>query len=140
MNYRPYPDSSRALAQLERGRVPAPPLCPICDHAVARHATEDGQPACIRGSGPISCRDCAERWARDPQIAALIELGRNLAGLPQRHVLLVQARRTGKAVIVRAVTHHAVKGGEHVHIATRSGVRCAGGDGACTLPRTEQGP
>lgn len=87
MNYRPYPDIDRALAQIERGRVPVPPLCPICHHRVDRHATEDGRPVCTHGQGLISCRDCAELWGRDPAIASLINLGRAFGRVPFRHAI-----------------------------------------------------
>ncbi|MFD1656975.1 hypothetical protein ACFSL4_01675 [Streptomyces caeni] len=45
-------------------------------------------------------------------------------------------RRTGKTAITAAIAEQAVKAGEHVHVAGRDGMRCAGGDDACTLPRS----
>jgi hypothetical protein len=46
-------------------------------------------------------------------------------------------RRTGKAAITAAVVDAAVKAGEHVHVAGRDGVQCAGGDDDCSLPRPD---
>lgn len=49
--------------------------------------------------------------------------------------MIQSGRRTGKTAITAALIDEAVKGGEHVHIATRRGVRCArGAQHACTLP------
>jgi hypothetical protein len=42
-------------------------------------------------------------------------------------------RRTGKTAITAAIVDQAVKAGEHVHVTTRRGVRCHGGDGDCGL-------
>lgn len=87
MNYRPYPDADRALAQVERGRLPKTP-----------------QP------GPLN-----------PFTATGRDLGeafRAAFGHP---------RRAGKSAITAAIVDQAVKAGEHVHVATRRGVRCAGG-------------
>jgi hypothetical protein len=46
-----------------------------------------------------------------------------------------RGRQAGKSAIVAAITDQALKDGEHVHVATRRGVHCAGGDSACSLPR-----
>lgn len=53
----------------------------------------------------------------------------------QKAFITAAVRRTGKSAIVAAITDEAVKAGEHVHVATRRGVRCAGGDDACSLPK-----
>lgn len=139
MNYRPYPNVARALAQWERGRAPEPSRCPICNHFVSRHALEDGQPVCTRGQGLISCRDCAELWARMPAVAAFMNFGLALRHGTGRHVLAEHPRRAGKTATAVAVVDQAVKAGEHVHVAGRDGVQCAGGDEACSLPRIERG-
>lgn len=46
-------------------------------------------------------------------------------------------RRAAKTTITVALADQAVKAGGHVHIAGRDGVRCAGGDPACSLPSKE---
>ncbi|MCX3059569.1 hypothetical protein [Streptomyces beihaiensis] len=135
MNYHPYPDADRALAQVERGRAPEPDRCPVCTHFVSRHALEDGTPVCTRGVGLVSCRDCAETWAQNPTVAALTDLGRVLQLGSGRQVLAEHPRRTGKTAITAAVAEQALRAGEHVHVSSRDGVRCAGGDPACPLPR-----
>lgn len=127
MNHRPYPDTARALAQVKRARLPAPPSCPICFHPVTRHATDDGQPVCTRGPGLVACRDCAEAWARTPAVAVLMEFGRTVRYGTGRQMLVIEPRRAGKTAAVRAITEQAVKAGAHVHVASRGGVRCAGG-------------
>ncbi|MFF3884068.1 hypothetical protein [Streptomyces sp. NPDC001914] len=136
MSHRPYPRRGRALAQVERGRVPEPPLCPICQHPVPRHATEEGHPVCTRGQGPISCRDCAELWARMPMVAAMANFGIAFHHGAEPHRLVVeQPRRAGKSAVVRAIVDRALKTGEVIHVATRHGLRCIGGaEHACTLP------
>lgn len=138
MNYRPYPNRDRALAQVERR--PEPPRCPICDHPVNRHALEGEQRVCTRGQGLISCRDCAELRARIPTVAALMEFGRAMKYGTHHRLLVTQPRRAGKTTIVKAIADQAAKAGEHVHVATRDGVRCAGGDPACPLPRKAPEP
>lgn len=135
MNHRPYPRVDRAVHQAERGRVPDPPRCLICNHFVNRHALEDGQRVCSLGEGPISCRDCAELWARTPAVAGLMNFGMMLRHGSGRRAIIEHPRKTGKSAIVAAITDQAVKAGEHVHVATRRGVRCAGGDDACSLPQ-----
>lgn len=139
MSHRPYPDVDRARHQLERGHAPEPPRCPACTHFVSRHALEDGQPVCTRGQGLISCRDCAELWARTPAVAALVNFGIAFRHGTGRHVLTEQPRRTGKTATTAAIVDEAVKAGEHVHVAGRDGTRCAGGEAACPLPRIQRG-
>ncbi|MFF2094835.1 hypothetical protein [Streptomyces sp. NPDC058202] len=52
-----------------------------------------------------------------------------------RQVLVEHPQRSGKTAIVAAIVEEAVKAGEHVHVATRRSVRCAGAaEKACTLP------
>ncbi|MEU9208521.1 hypothetical protein AB0D27_11345 [Streptomyces sp. NPDC048415] len=106
MNYRPYPDVDRALAQLDRDRVPGPrsPLLASLEQVVA----------------PLHLADWQREW-----VSAL-------AGLSH-------AKRTGKSAITAAIVDEAVLAGEHVHIAGRDGMRCAGGDQACPLPRIGSG-
>ncbi|MGW1498946.1 hypothetical protein ACWCQW_10300 [Streptomyces mirabilis] len=94
MNYRPYPDVDRALAQLERGRQPQTPLLAWIDEHVL----------------PVQVE-----W--------------------QKALIAAAVKRTGKSAIVAAITEQAVMAGEHVHVATRRGVRCAGGDDSCSLPQ-----
>lgn len=142
MNHRPYPRRGRALAQVARGRVPEPPLCPLCQHPVPRHASEDGQPVCTRGQGRISCRDCAELWARMPMVAAMANFGIAFHHGTEPHRLVVeQPRKAGKLAVVRAVVVQTWRASEVVHVATRHGLRCIGGaKHPCTLPsfRAEQ--
>ncbi|MFJ1653492.1 hypothetical protein ACIOC2_19305 [Streptomyces sp. NPDC088337] len=136
MNHRPYPNADRARHQVERGRAPEPTRCPVCDHHVSRHALEDGQPVCTRGKGPVSCQDCAELWARMPAVAAMAEFGRTLRHGTARLVLVDHPRRAGKSAAAAAAVDQAVKAGRHVHVAGGGdGIRCAGGDEACSLPR-----
>ncbi|MFF8406932.1 hypothetical protein ACF06P_35555 [Streptomyces sp. NPDC015684] len=136
MSHRPYPHVYRALAQVERGRLPKPPLCPICKHPVCHHASEAGRPVCTRGPGLIACRDCAELRARTPDAAALVDFGRALFyGTTRRYLLVEEPRRTGEPVLVHAVIGPAMKAGGVFHVATRRGMRCDGGvEHACTLP------
>ncbi|MFF0139698.1 hypothetical protein ACFYRN_24995 [Streptomyces sp. NPDC005227] len=119
MNHRPYPRVDRSLEQVVRGRVPEPPRCPICNHPVNRHALDEGQRVCTRGQGLISCRDCAEVWARTPALAGILNFGilwRHGAG---RQVLVEHPQRSGKAAIIAAIVDEAVKAGHHVHVASR---------------------
>ncbi|MGP4085469.1 hypothetical protein [Streptomyces sp. KR55] len=96
MNYRPYPDVDRALAQLERGRV------------------------------------------REPvQVVTLLADTTALEAALRRIGEALRPRQTGKAAITAAIVDEAVKAGEHVHVAGRDGVRCAGGDDACSVPSKE---
>ncbi|MFJ4365088.1 hypothetical protein ACIP4S_13145 [Streptomyces chartreusis] len=97
MNYRPYPNVDRALAQLERRKA-------LVETIIF----------------PVDTSSKATFRRLDETMAAF------------------SARRAGKAALTVALTEHAVQAGEHVHVAShRDGVRCAGGDDACTLPRTE---
>jgi hypothetical protein len=43
----------------------------------------------------------------------------------------------GRSTITAALADQAVKAGEHVHVAGRDGMRCAGGDDTCALPQAE---
>lgn len=99
MNYRPYPDTDRALAQVERHLAPKPHLAWV-DEIMA----------------PLKLTD----WQR-----ALLDSAMTVT-LP---------KRSGRTAITTAITDQAVKDGEHVHVATRDGIRCAGGDDDCTRPR-----
>lgn len=56
------------------------------------HAEEGGERVCTRGEKVrISCRDCAELWARMPAVAAINEFARMLVlGPPWR---VVDSRR-----------------------------------------------
>jgi hypothetical protein len=97
VNYQPYPDTARALAQLERGRVQkTPPPSPTAMAA----------------------------WR------FLESLARSLGKAPTEH-----QRRVGKQAFQRALVDEAVASGEHVHVAERDDVRCAGGDDDCKQPR-----
>lgn len=133
MNYRPYPATQRALNQLERGRAPEPTRCPICDHPVHHHATENGQPVCSRGRGLISCRDCAELWARMPAVAGLVDFGIALRHGTGPHLIGEHPLRAGKAAITAALIDQAVEDGQHVHVASRNGVRCLGAAANATV-------
>lgn len=97
MNYRPYPDVDRAVAQLKRRREPESPVVAWIDEHL------------LPGLG-------LEGWQKD--------------------IVTQVAKQTRKAALVAAVVDQAVKAGEHVHVATRDGARCAGGDDACPLPET----
>lgn len=94
MNYRPYPDVDRALAQLERGSVRE------AVELVTFHVDTSALEAALRRFGEA-----------------------------------FKPRQTGKAAIVAAIVDQAVKAGEHVHVATRDGERCAGGDDDCNVPQ-----
>ncbi|MGW4889610.1 hypothetical protein [Streptomyces murinus] len=111
MTHRPYPDPDRALHQLKRGRIPEPPRCPACAHPVNRHAIEDGQRVCRWAPGPISCRDCAELYARVPGLAAIAALSRALAYGTGPQVLIVDPGGTGDRTTVRAVPEPAWRAG-----------------------------
>ncbi|SHI67343.1 hypothetical protein [Streptomyces sp. 3214.6] len=94
MNYRPYPDVDRALAQLER-----------------HHAREQ--------------QSLFLAWVDEHVRPGLAEW--------QKRLVTAAAKQTGKTAITAAIADQAVKAGEHVHVATRRGVRCAGGDAGCGL-------
>jgi hypothetical protein len=51
----------------------------------------------------------------------------------------LHAKQAGRRTVADAVVDQAVEAGEHVHVAGRDGVHCAGGDDTCTLPRIERG-
>ncbi|MFF9238409.1 hypothetical protein ACF1AY_15950 [Streptomyces sp. NPDC014776] len=107
MSYRPYPNVDRALAQVERGRVPEPPRPPLRSFEEFAFYLQSGE--------------FQKRMQAIAESVAAV-LARN------------QARRGGKAAITTALTDQAVKAGEVVHIATRRGLRCAGGaEHECTL-------
>ncbi|MFF9097585.1 hypothetical protein ACF1AX_31240 [Streptomyces sp. NPDC014802] len=108
MNYRPYPDAERAIAQVKRGRVPEPPKPPM-----------------IRTFEEFMLYVDSGEFQRRVQA-----IGESVATVLARN----QARRGGKDAITAAITDQAVKAGEHVHVAGRDGVRCAGGDPTCSLP------
>jgi hypothetical protein len=118
MNHRPYPRRGRALAQVERGRVPDPPLCPICAHPVLRHALEDGQRVCSLGEGTVACRACAELEARSPAMAGFLNFGMLWRSGAGRWALVEQPRQAGKTAIVTPITQQAVKADEVVQVAT----------------------
>lgn len=80
MSHRPYPDRKRARRQIQRATYRTP--CTRCQHPQAVHAVEDGERVCTRGEGLISCRDCAELWARMPLTAAMQEIARRLSARP----------------------------------------------------------
>lgn len=102
MNYRPYPDVDRALAQLERRQAvePASPTLSFMDEVVA----------------PLQLADWQRTW-----LDAVVGV--------------THLKRSGKS----AITEEAVKAGEHVHVAGRDGVQCAGEDQQCPLPRIGRG-
>jgi hypothetical protein len=109
VNYRPHPRIDRASHQVERGRVSSRPSdSPFVTFADFQAYVESGE------------------FSR--RLKALSEsLG---AGYARN-----RGRQAGKSAIVAAITDQALKDGEHVHVATRRGVHCAGGDSACSLPR-----
>ena len=98
MNYRPYPDVDRALAQLER-----------------HHAREQQTPFLA--------------WVDEHVRPGLAEW--------QKRLVTAAAKQTGKTAITTAIVDQAVKAGHHVHVAGRDGVRCVGGDPACSQPSKE---
>lgn len=111
MNYRPYPRVDRAQNQLERGQVLPPPRPPLTALADFRAHTDPGVFA-------------ARMQALGEAVTELFAHG------PLQH---------GKTAIVNAIVDDGLKHGEHVHIATADGMRCARGDDTCPLPRTEPG-
>lgn len=140
MSYRPYPDTARALTQLQRHRVAR--LCPACLHPVAHHTEEDGARVCTRGPGRrISCRDCAEHQARVPVVSALAQFARAfntpLGGLPPTWV--IAPRPVGQGIAHQVALAHALDRGEHVHsVSARGDERCHGGADHCRTPRAEE--
>lgn len=108
MNYRPYPDVDRALAQVTRGRLPEPPQLPI-----------------ITSFAQLQAYMESSEFAR-----RMLAMGETVSA--------ILARRAGKSAIATAITEQAVQAGEHVHVASRDGVRCAGGDDGCMLPRAKE--
>ncbi|MGW0993510.1 hypothetical protein ACWD5V_09405 [Streptomyces sp. NPDC002523] len=55
----------------------------------------------------------------------------------QKPLVVAAVKRTGKAAITAAIVDQGVKASQHVHFATRDGVRCASGAPACSLPSKE---
>ncbi|WP_158715292.1 hypothetical protein [Kitasatospora phosalacinea] len=56
----------------------------MCGHPEREHAFEGEHRVCSRGQGVrISCRVCAEFWARLPAVAALQEFARVLSTPPR---------------------------------------------------------
>ncbi len=81
-NRRPYPRLDRARRQIERVARLRP--CPMCQHPEREHAVEGEHRVCSRGEGVrISCRVCAEFWARMPVVAAFTEFARVLSTPPR---------------------------------------------------------
>ncbi|MGW1001776.1 hypothetical protein [Streptomyces sp. NPDC002520] len=80
-----------------------------------------------RGRPPQPCQP--KRW--NPFTTTGRDLGEAL------RAAFEHPRKTGKTVIVAQVLDQAVKAGQHVHVATRDGVRCASGAPACSLPSKE---
>jgi len=112
VNYRPYPDRGRALHQVERGRVrPYHYVRRMADGTIAEthiFPNTDALKQAMRG-----IRETTER-------------------ILQR-IAVQSAQQTGRSAITAATVAQAVKAGEHVHVATLRGVRCAGGDRDCQL-------
>ncbi|MEV6296259.1 hypothetical protein AB0M41_38890 [Streptomyces sp. NPDC051896] len=106
MNYRPYPEADRALAQVKRGRLPELPRPPVIASLAQLQAYVE--------SGEFARR--------------MLAIGETFSA--------VLARRSGKSAITAAIVDQPVKAGEHVHVAGRDGVRCAGRDQACRLSPT----
>ncbi|MEU8906995.1 hypothetical protein [Streptomyces mirabilis] len=75
---------------------------------------------------------------REPQSPLLAWIDQHLLPVQvgwQKALVTATGKQIGKSAIVAAITDQAVKAGEHVHVATRRGVRCAGGDSDCSLPQ-----
>ncbi|MCQ9186235.1 hypothetical protein KMT30_45830, partial [Streptomyces sp. IBSBF 2953] len=113
MGYRPYPDADRARHQVERSR-----LRPY--HYVRR--LPDGV---IAETHIFPKTDAIERAFRALMASAQATVQR----VADRHT-----HKFGETSLITATTTEAVKAGEAIHVATRRGVRCAGGaEHACTL-------
>ncbi|MCI3277503.1 hypothetical protein [Streptomyces cylindrosporus] len=163
MNYRPYPDVSRSLAQVQRGRVrPEHYVRQRPDGVIEEsYVIPEAELAAFhewwlsspRSSGAdanvtvfSTSNTSAGAGAESPRARAQATgfTGISAAGIAYaaealRHFgesLAERPRGTGKAAIIEAIVDQAVKAGEHVHVAGHDGVRCAGGDDTCTLPRT----
>ncbi|WP_329214844.1 hypothetical protein OG352_05325 [Streptomyces sp. NBC_01485] len=112
MNYRPYPDADRALHQVKRGRVRA-------YHYVRQLP-----------NGMIAETHIFPNTER--LMRAFRAVSESTGQVLQR-IAVQHARQIGKTALIAAAAEEAVKAGEHVHVATRRGVRCAGGDEGCGL-------
>jgi hypothetical protein len=106
MNHRPYPDADRAMRQLARHRI---------------HRT---------GTSALSGLLDGMGMKLEPFQQAWLDTCLHTGTAPA-----VSARRTGRTAIIAAIADEAVAAGEHVHVASRDGMRCAGGDPSCPLPR-----
>ncbi|WP_262059697.1 hypothetical protein [Streptomyces sp. STR69] len=158
MNYRPYPRVDRARHQVKRGRWrPYHYIRQRADGVIEEtyiHST-DALTEFARGmkrlesdlekpdTRPLrdALRALADRMPTSASTASQA-LARAAAGAEAARAraeaagtFLDHPRRTGKTAIVAAIVDQAVKDGEHVHVATMSGVRCAGGDSTCPFPR-----
>lgn len=109
MNYRPYPDPDRAMRQLARHRI---------------HRT---------GTSTLSGLLDGMGMKLEPFQRAWVDTCLHTGTTPA-----VSARRSGRTAIIAAIADEATAVGEHVHVASRDGMRCAGGDPNCPLPRTER--
>lgn len=137
MNYRPYPDVDRALHQVQRARVrPYHYIRQLPDGTIAEThifptAALAGLAAAMRSAG----RFTRSRASQPTGALAWIDEHLNLDLAPWQRQFLNEPRRTGKSALTAAIVDQAVKAGEHVHVAERSGFRCLGSDGTCTTVR-----
>lgn len=165
MNYRPYPRVDRARHQVKRGRWrPYHYIRQRPDGVIEEthvHSTDAlAEFACGMkrlnddvqqkpDTRPLSdaLRALADRMPTSAGIAANAStasqaLARASAGAEAARaraeaigMFLDRPRRTGRAAIMAEIVKDALKNGQHVHVATTQGMRCAGGDPACPLPR-----
>lgn len=141
MNYRPYPDVDRALAQVERGRVRP-------YHYIRQRPDGVIEETHIFSTTVLADFSRAmERLREQPDVRPLrdalrmlttrmpssADIAANASAVSQ--FLAAQPRRTGRTAIMCAITDETVKAGEHVHVAGRDGVRCASGDAGCNTSR-----
>ena len=141
MNYRPYPDAERALAQIERGRVrpyhyvrQRPDGVIEETHIFSTDRLADFARAMERLHTALDVRTLRESLRMlTTRMPSSADVAANASDVSR--VLAVQPRQNGRTAIVRAIADQAVKDGQHVHIAGRDGVRCAGGDPGCTTTR-----
>ncbi|MFJ6841375.1 hypothetical protein ACIQRE_01750 [Streptomyces griseoluteus] len=131
MNHRPYPDVDRALHQWHRQRrTRGPQLAWLDEHIpdwqrsiFARIAGRTGPHVSAAAVSQAFTRAGVGEEETRGQAAALTGIN-----FP---------RLSGRGAIIAAIVSEALVAGHHVHVATTAGLRCAGGDSTCIVPRAE---
>ncbi|WP_416976693.1 hypothetical protein [Streptomyces sp. T028] len=126
MNYRPYPDADRARHQVERHHprvvVTIQPDGRAFGEALRRLFAALPTAGAFAANATASSRS-VEQAATDAEAL--------------RQATIEHPRRTGKTTITAAIAERVVEVGEHVHVTTRDGLRCAGGDPTCSAASKE---